>query len=400
MKVVSRRGDTLWYYSQLFNIPLQLIVDSNRKLKESSGTLLNKGDTIFIPGYIESSYKVKEGDTLQSIIHQKRLPIDYISLMNQDKGLSQLKTGEVIRIPEKVSTIIVTPMKKYDYQTMLHDLNRLKEVYPFLECTSIGQSVMGKPLHHIRIGKGTKKIHWNGSFHANEWITSAVIMNLLNDYLLALTNGVLLRGLPCLPIYEQTELSIVPMVNPDGVDLVLNGPPNVKPFKELVEQINEDRADFMGWKANIRGVDLNKHFPANWMVEKIRKEEKVPSPRDYPGDTPLTEPEAKAMRTLVEEENFDRVIAVHTQGEEFYWGYEGLEPSESERIALEFERVSTYKSVQYVDSHAGFKDWFIQEFRKPGFTLELGRGINPLPLSQYDTIYPKTLGIFLSSLYM
>ncbi|WP_339146875.1 MULTISPECIES: M14 family metallopeptidase [unclassified Sutcliffiella] len=398
MKVVSRRGDTLWYFSQLFQIPLSLIVDSNKEL--SSRSLLNKGDTIFIPGYSKSTYEIKAGDTLLSIIHQKRIPMDFILLMNQEKDPSRMKPGEVICLPEKVCRPIVNPKRKYDYHTLFHDLNKLKEVYPFLECTSAGQSVMGKPLHHIKIGKGTKKVHWNGSFHANEWITSAVIMNLLNDYLLALTNGVPLRGLPCLPLYEGTELSIVPMVNPDGVDLVLNGVPNEKPFKEMVKKINQDRADFMGWKANIRGVDLNKHFPANWMVEKERKEEKVPSPRDYPGDTPLTEPEAQAMRELAAKENFDRVIAVHTQGEEFYWGYEGLEPPDSERIAIEFEHVSTYKSVQYVDSHAGFKDWFIQEFRKPGFTLELGKGINPLPLSQYDTIYPKTLGIFLASLYL
>lgn len=398
MKVVSRRGDTLWYYSQLFKIPLSLIMDSNKGI--SSGSLLKQGETISIPGYIQATYELKEEDTLRSIIDQKGISMDFLFLMNRDKALSLLKPGEMILLPEKVCNKIVNPKKKYDYHAMVHDLNRLKEIYPFMECTSVGQSVMGKPLHHIRMGRGAKKVHWNGSFHANEWITSAVVMNLLNDYLLSLTNGMLLRGLPSLPLYEQAEVSIVPMVNPDGVDLVLNGPSSVEPFKEMVENINLDRADYMGWKANIRGVDLNKHFPANWKVEKIRKEEKVPSPRDYPGETPLTEPEAQAMKELAANEKFDRVIAVHTQGEEFYWGYEGLEPSDSERIALEFERVSTYKSVRYVDSHAGFKDWFIQEFRKPGFTLELGRGINPLPLSQYDTIYPKTLGIFLASLYM
>ena len=53
-----------------------------------------------------------------------------------------------------------------------------------------------------------------------------------------------------------------------------------------------------------------------------------------------------------------------------------------------------------IDSHAGYKDWFIQEFRKPGFTIELGLGVNPLPISQFDEIYSESLGIFLASLYM
>ncbi|MGD7051770.1 M14 family metallopeptidase [Sutcliffiella horikoshii] len=399
MKVYARRGDSLWYYSQLFGLPLNLICDSNPEVTSGSD-LLKAGDEIALPGFTHRDYEVQALETIFTIAQKINISADCMMLLNQEKGLGQIKTGDVLKVPLRITQNIVNPKKPYDYQTLNKDIERLKEVYPFIQCTSIGQSVMGKPLHHIRLGKGKKKIHWNGSFHANEWITSAVIMNLINDYLRCLTNYTPLRGIPCIPLYEQAELSIVPMVNPDGVDLVLHGPPSESPFKELVENINQDRLDYIGWKANIRGIDLNKHFPANWEVEKIRKEEKVPSPRDYPGDLPLTEPEALAMASLADKENFNKVIAVHTQGEEFYWGYEGLEPMESETIAEEFERVSTYKSVRYVDSHAGFKDWFIQEYKKPGFTLELGRGINPLPLSQYDTIYQKTLGIFLASLYV
>jgi len=69
-------------------------------------------------------------------------------------------------------------------------------------------------------------------------------------------------------------------------------------------------------------------------------------------------------------------------------------------LAQEFERVSGYQAVRYIDSHAGYKDWFIQEFRRPGFTLELGLGTNPLPLSQFNEIYEEFLGIFLASIYM
>ncbi|WP_226680068.1 M14 family metallopeptidase [Sutcliffiella horikoshii] len=399
MKVYTRRGDSLWYYSQLFGLPLQLLCDSNQEIPSGSEPL-KTGKEIAIPGFTYRDYKVLKEETVQTIAYKLNFTMDCILLVNQDKDLTQLKSGETIQVPYRITRNIVNPKKSYDYETLVKDVASLNEIYPFIQCTSIGQSVMGKPLHHIRIGKGKKKIHWNGSFHANEWITSAVIMNLINDYLRCLTNFIPLRGIPCIPLYDETELSIVPMVNPDGVDLVLNGPPSETPYKELVENINQDRLDYLGWKANIRGIDLNKHFPANWKIEKVRKEEKVPSHRDYPGDLPLTEPEALAIASLADKENFDKVIAVHTQGEEFYWGYEGLEPKESETIAEEFERVSTYKSVQYVDSHAGFKDWFIQEYKKPGFTLELGKGINPLPLSQYDTIYRKTLGIFLASLYL
>ena len=37
----------------------------------------------------------------------------------------------------------------------------------------------------------------------------------------------------------------------------------------------------------------------------------------------------------------------------------------------------------------GFKDWFISEYNRPGFTVELGRGKNPLPITDADQIYNR-----------
>ena len=286
----------------------------------------------------------------------------------------------------------------FDSKSLLKQINTLKKLYPFINVKTIGTSVLGNPIQEIRIGKGLKKVHMNASFHANEWITTSILMNLVNLYLISLTNRSTIRGINTLNLYNDTELSLVPMVNPDGVDLVLNGPPTSR-YHDLMK-INDGSTEFVHWKANIRGVDLNNQYPANWEIEQKRKVPKSPAPRDYPGQSSLTEPEAIAMAELVKSNQFDRVLAFHTQGEEFYWGYEGFEPPESEVLAKEFERVSGYKAIRNVDSHAGFKDWYIQEFKRPGFTIELGKGINPLPLSQFNEILQKAEGIFFASLYL
>lgn len=397
LKVAPRPGDTIWYYSQLFGVRLELLVEANKKLNTEK---LQQSAEVAISGFVREAYKIKIGDTAYSLARRLNIGLDALFLLNQNKDLSILNLGDTIYIPKRLSDRIVDSTREYDSTIFTQDLSCLIDVYPFLECSTIGQSVMGKPLYHLKLGKGKKKIHWNGSFHANEWITSSVIMAFLNDYLLALTNNQPLRGVPVYPIFEQVTLSIVPMVNPDGVDLVLLGPLEEEPYHREAAIINRDHPDFSGWKANIRGVDLNNQFPAKWEIEKERKEPKAPAPRDYPGDDALTEPEVLAMAELTKRENFDMVIAFHTQGEEFYWGYEGFEPPEAEKMAEEFERVSGYKNVRYVDSHAGYRDWFIQEYKKPGFTLELGKGINPLPLSQFGDIYQKVSGICLASLYI
>ncbi|TKC19903.1 M14 family metallopeptidase [Robertmurraya kyonggiensis] len=395
MQVRTRSGDTLWYYSQLFQIPFHLLIDSNPEFNPNQ---LAVGQTVQIPGFTTQTYTVKDGDTFWRLATRRNLTVDALLLLNQNQNPTQLVIGQSVILPQRVITPVMNRQTLYDISTLTNDLNVLRQVYPFIRIETVGQSVLGKPIQEIRIGRGAKKVHLNASFHANEWITSAILMACLNTFLLSLTNGNSIRELSPLPLYEAAELSIVPMVDPDGVDLVLKGPPSN--MREEIIRINKGSANFTGWKANIRGVDLNNQFPAKWELEKERTKEKAPAPRDYPGESPLSEPETIAMARLAQERQFDRLLAIHTQGEEFYWGYEGMEPSESSLLAQEFERISGYKSVRYIDSYAGYKDWFIQEFRRPGFTIELGLGTNPLPLSQFDEIYEEFLGIFLASIYI
>lgn len=376
-------------------IPIQLLIDSNSACNPES---LKKGDCIKIPGFEAETLHLQDGDALWKIAGNRNISVDSLLLLNQELSMKDMHTGTAVIAPKRVMQKSVDARKKYDSQALRNDLEKLKEHFPFIQINILGKSVLENDIYEIRIGRGSRKVHMNGSFHANEWITSAILMSYVNDYLLAVTNGGKINNLETIPIYQHVDISIVPMVNPDGVDLVLNGPD--ERVRDKVVRINEGSMDFTGWKANINGVDLNNQFPAFWEIEKERKEPKSPAPRDYPGEAPLSEPEAKIMAKLAEERKFNRMIAFHTQGKEFYWGYENFEPSESAMLANEFARLSGYKAVQNVDSHAGYKDWFIQEFRQPGFTLELGKGINPLPLSQFDDIYKDVLGIFLASLYL
>lgn len=396
MEVYVRKNDTLWHYSQLFNISLPLIEQSNPGINPS---LLMVGQAIKIPGYRLESYTVKPNDTLWKIATERQIPIDMLLLVNPMANPNLLQIGQVIQIPVRVNTLIVSDPDQYTYQKMLGDIQRLVDIYPFIHQGSIGQSVLGKDLIELRIGSGNKQVHVNGSFHANEWITTPVIIKFLNEYALALTNNQPIRGLYMLPLFQSTTLSAVPMVNPDGVDLVIAGADAAGQYRQQVIEMNQGRTNFSNWKANIRGVDLNNQFPARWEIEAERKPQQ-PGSRDYPGPYPLSEPESIAMAELTRQRDFQRVNAFHTQGEVIFWGFEGYEPPYSEVIVNEYARVSGYQPIRYVDSYAGYKDWFIQDFRRPGFTIELGRGVNPLPIQQFDDIYEKTLGIFLANLYM
>jgi g-D-glutamyl-meso-diaminopimelate peptidase len=206
------------------------------------------------------------------------------------------------------------------------------------------------------------------------------------------------KGLDLRTLFQETTVWFVPLLNPDGVELVLEGIREGHPNKDQLLEWNNHSADFSGWKANIRGVDLNDQFPAHWEEERLRRNVSMPGPMNYSGDAPLSEPEACAIANFTWKHSFALVLSLHTQGEEIYWNYRGYEPIEAAKIADKFELESGYRAVYLTDSDAGYKDWFIQQFRRPGFTIEAGYGKNPLPIEQLDEIYEKVSIILLLGL--
>lgn len=289
-------------------------------------------------------------------------------------------------------------MLGYGYWTLCEELNRLCKIYPFLHVEEIGASVMGKSIPALRIGQGTKEIHFNAALHANEWITTPLLMQYVEDLACSYARGTAWHGSNIRRLLSEYSLWVVPMVNPDGVELVLSGVTEEHPFRDPLLNWNGGSLDFRNWKANIRGVDLNDQFPAHWEEEAMRREKAGPGERDYSGEAPLTEPEAAALAQFTERHDFELVVALHTQGREIYWNYRDYEPSESEAFAERLALISGYQAVKLTDSDAGYKDWFIQQFRRPGFTVEVGFGVNPLPVESFAALYEELVPILLTAM--
>ena len=259
---------------------------------------------------------------------------------------------------------------------------RLASIYPCIDVSIIGYSLKNRPIHALTIGCGPVSYMYNASHHANEWITSVILTRFAEDIAREIqpawenyTGGKEPIASPNSPWYERITLHLVPMVNPDGVDIVVSG-------------------GNPAWKANARGVDLNSNYPAGWDLARTHKYTRgytTPGPRDYVGPHPLSEPESMAMAAYTMSTNCMLTLSLHTQGEEIYWRYRHYMPPGAAELAAQLSEASGYilEDVPSESSHAGYRDWFIESFNRPGYTIECGLGESPLPISDFNGIYEK-----------
>ncbi len=351
----------------------------------------------YINGY--TTYSIKPYDTLSLIATYFNTSINRILTANPNISInSTLNVGDTLIIPFK--DIIPTNIS-YTYDILKLNLSALKKVYPFLEISNTGFSVLGKNLPVVKVGNGNNKVFYSASIHANEWITTPILMKFLEDFSLAYTDNSKIYNYNAKEIFNKSTIYIMPMVNPDGVDLVIDNIEKDSIAFKKAKKISENYPDIPfpdGWKSNINGIDLNLQFPANWLQAKEIKYSQgftSPAPRDFVGFGPLTEPESLAIYNFTLLNNFRLVLAYHTQGEVIFWKYKDFNPKDSEFIGSQFSKASGYllADTPYSSSFAGYKDWFIEEYNKPGYTIEAGLGENPLPISDFDKIYSDNLGI-------
>lgn len=356
----------------------------------------------YLLGYYRRA--IQTGDTLEALARENDISLARLRAANPALDPQNLQIGAQLRIP--LPFAVVPTDVPFTSQLLELCVRGLAARYPFLMRQTIASTAFGRPVTLLRIGQGTQSVLYNASHHANEWITTPLVMQFIEEYALAVVENRPIYGLNARRLYERTQLYLVPMVNPDGVDL-LTGAIAADSFQYAqAESIARDYPEIpfpSGWKANLMGVDLNLNYPAGWTQARENKAAlgiTAPAPRDFVGWAPLDQPETIAMVALTQRVNPRLTLSFHMQGEVIYWKYLDQEPPLARVIGERFSLASGYllEDTPFASGFAGYKDWYIQEYDRPGYTIEAGLGENPLPLAQFQSIYERILGILVLGL--
>lgn len=274
-------------------------------------------------------------------------------------------------------------MSKLNYRILKSKLNSIKKYFDYFP---IGKSVLGEEIYAFHIGSYSgNQILVEAGIHAREYISSLAVIEEMKYTRAHFT-------------HFNTGIYFIPLLNPDGVRLVLEGYNFIKDenTRKFLLKLNNNSCDFSLWKANIRGVDLNSNFNALWGEGRHNKFS--PAPEGFIGPYPNSEPENISLINFLDKNPIVGSLSIHTKGEVVYYGYDELSTTELTRDKMIAEQLATYLNFtpeKTVASVGGVSDFISKYYRVPAFTIELGNDSLPHPLNKkcLENILPSFLGI-------
>ncbi len=265
----------------------------------------------------------------------------------------------------------------------------------------IGRSLLDRGIYAVRLGNPRRVSLFVGGVHGQEWLTCLLLFRFLDDLFSSIAQNRPLAEVPVKKALERQGLVVIPAMNPDGISIGLEGAAGAPGMEQQVTALCD--GDFSSWQANARGIDLNHNFDAGFaLCKKAEREAGIlgPGPGKYGGTQPESEPETRAICRFIRTQPIRQLYAFHSQGEEIYYRYGENTPARSPLIAQALSLSSGYTLADPAGtaSHGGLKDWFIEAFGRPGFTIEIGRGKNPLPITELEPIYARLIEMLLAAM--
>lgn len=156
-------------------------------------------------------------------------------------------------------------------------------------------------------------------------------------------------------------------------------------------KMNNDSLNFKRWKANAKGVDLNRQCDVGW--ETIVGNPGKPYYNNFKGKRPESAAEVKAVLKLVKEIDPQISVTYHSTGKIIYWNYlqTGSRYHHDYALAKQLSKMTGYSLVypRGIPSGGGFTDWFVHKLKRLGFTIEISRyyyETNP-PFSEFPDVW-------------
>ncbi len=304
------------------------------------------------------------------------------------------------------------------YDQASQKLQELAQRFPhWAERVEIGKSAEGRSIWALRMGTAGKPgVVITGCHHAREWMTVEVPLDLAVRLLEGSgTDPAMKKRL------ENTEIWVVPMVNPDGYEYSRNEDSwwrkSRRPIEETGCPMPKPPADMDNspWAQTPMGVDLNRNYfhPNNPELYRSPGDKKcsyqddpshtsdAPRSDTYRGPAGASEPETAAMQKLVlGRDNIRGVIDYHSHGNLilYPWGHKAEPPTNLAEYQALGQKMNqalggdyrVQSSMDLYPTHGTSSDLY-HAHGKLAYTFEIGSSFQP-PVAEIAPMMQKLQG--------
>lgn len=296
------------------------------------------------------------------------------------------------------AAIVNSGHQKYSYGEMKTDLKQIEKKYSKkyegkIQVNIIGKSADKRNLYEVVLGDPEAKKHLLviANLHAREYMTTQLCMKQIEYYMKNYENKI--NGSRVSRVLDKVAIHLVPSCNPDGTAISQFGFGAIR-NSSLRSALRRMGGSSRRWKANARGVDLNR----NWNIAYRRSGS--PGGSGYHGKKAESEPETKALvkwvRKVQKQGKIVGVISYHSTGSVIYGRCAGS--------ASRYVKNQTYRMQKLARSMTGYslmptesisqanscsREYFLYRKHIPCITLEVGHGSCPLGSGEFSSIWRK-----------
>lgn len=274
----------------------------------------------------------------------------------------------------------------------------LIDAYPeLLEMEILGYSYDHQPIYVMRLSNSLKqsnlyvtKMHGliESGTHAREVANPVLTSMMLRDYIKDYIDDTYLPEINVQEMLEGSVLHFVINSNPDGYNIAKFGIASIKSESAYVKLLSLHDKNYSNYKANTRGVDLNRNYPDTyydtglnkwvnqWSIKTNAYTSDKPSGAYFFGYQPASELETIALMDYLLSYDFRYYLSYHSKGEVIYGKYTYMTSDVSNHIMTYTSLASTitgYPIPKFYESDASsgyMGNYIVNNTLKPAITIE------------------------------
>ncbi|MBR3149747.1 MAG: peptidase M14 [Eubacterium sp.] len=306
--------------------------------------------------------------------------------------------------------IISDKSVKYSYKALCADIKELRAEYTdILDYNSIGKTYDNREIYELVLGNQDAENHIiiQSTIHGREYTNSLLVMRQVEAICKNYNNAY--KGKKVSQLLDSVCMHIIPMANPDGVTISQYGAKGIKD-KKLRKSIKSmckkygggKKSYYTRWKANARGVDINRNFPLKWKSNDSGVYK--PGNSFYKGKAAVSERETKALINHYKSVKPKTVIAFHSSGSIIYWDFlqTGELRNRNKSLFITIKKLNGYKDAKASQGKPKlgpyFGEWSGYKMGVPTLTIETGNGNRPLSKKEYKTTWKKNRLVLIETL--